>query len=112
VGTLTALAFVLTIEDPERFEDSRAVGAYLGLVPEKDQSGESDPQVRISKRGDRMPKEGFWLEAPTTCWGPSERIPTSADTAKRSQLVAARAPRNGQLWRWPANSQFCCIASG
>ena len=33
VGTLTALAFVLTIEDPERFEDSRAVGAYLGLVP-------------------------------------------------------------------------------
>ncbi len=54
VGTPTALAFVLTIEDPERFEDSRAVGAYLGLVPEKDQSGESDPQGRISKRGDRM----------------------------------------------------------
>lgn len=54
VGTLTALAFVLTIEDPGRFDDSRVVGAYLGLVPAKDQSGDSDPQRRISKRGDRM----------------------------------------------------------
>ena len=54
VGTLTALAFVLTVEDPGRFEDSRVVGAYLGLVPAKDQSGDSDPQRRISKRGDRM----------------------------------------------------------
>lgn len=54
VGTLTALAFVLTVEDPARFAGSRAVGAYLGLVPGRDQSGDSDPQRRISKRGDRM----------------------------------------------------------
>jgi transposase len=54
VGALTALAFVLTLEDPARFEDSRAVGAYLGLVPKKDQSGESDPQRRISRRGDEL----------------------------------------------------------
>lgn len=54
VGALTALTFVLTVEDPARFVDSRAVGAYLGLVPGKDQSGNSDPQRRISKRGDRM----------------------------------------------------------
>jgi transposase len=55
VGALTALAFVLTVEDPARFAGSRAaVGAYLGLVPGRDQSGESDPQRRISKRGDRM----------------------------------------------------------
>jgi transposase len=54
VGTLTALTFVLTIEDPVRFADSRAVGAYLGLVPGRDQSGDSDPQRRISKRGDGM----------------------------------------------------------
>ena len=39
VGPLTALAFILTIEDPSRFEVSRTVGAYLGLVPSKDQSG-------------------------------------------------------------------------
>ena len=54
VGTPTALTFVLSIEDPVRFADSRAVGAYLGLVPGRDQSGDSDPQRRISKRGDGM----------------------------------------------------------
>ncbi len=45
---------MLTIEDPSRFRASRDVGAYLGLVPSKDQSGGSDPQRRISKRGDGM----------------------------------------------------------
>jgi transposase len=44
VGTLTALSFVLTLEDPHRFEKSRSVGAYLGLVPATYRSGESDPQ--------------------------------------------------------------------
>jgi transposase len=52
VGGLTALTFVLTLEDPYRFERSRSVGAYLGLVPATDRSGESDPQKRISKEGD------------------------------------------------------------
>jgi transposase len=52
VGVLTALTFVLTLEDPYRFEKSRTVGAYLGLVPARDQSGDRDPQKRISKEGD------------------------------------------------------------
>jgi transposase len=54
VGTLTALAFVLILEDPYRFAKSRAVGAYLGLAPGNDQSGNSDPQQHISKEGDEM----------------------------------------------------------
>jgi transposase len=54
VGALTALTFVLTLEDPYRFEKSRSVGADLGLVPAKDQSGDRDPQRRISKEGDEM----------------------------------------------------------
>jgi hypothetical protein len=54
IGTLTALTFVLTLEDPYRFERSRSVGAYLGLVPARDQSGERDPQRHISKEGDEM----------------------------------------------------------
>jgi transposase len=49
VGGLTALTFVLTLEDPYRFERSRSVGAYLGLVPARDQSGDRDPQRHISK---------------------------------------------------------------
>jgi transposase len=54
VGALTALSFVLILEDPSRFKKSRAVGAYLGLVPGEDRSGESDPQRRICKEGDEM----------------------------------------------------------
>ena len=54
VGALTSLTFVLTVEDPQRFAKSRAVGAYLGLVPGKDQSGEQDPGKRISAEGDEM----------------------------------------------------------
>ena len=54
VGALTSLTFVLTLEDPDRFEKSRTVGAYLGLVPGKDQSGDRDPGKRISGEGDEM----------------------------------------------------------
>jgi transposase len=51
VGTLTALAFVLTLEDPRRFANGRKVGSYLGLCPERAQSGEYDPQLGITKAG-------------------------------------------------------------
>jgi transposase len=50
VGTLTALTFVLTLEDPYRFQRSRSVGAYLGLVPARDHSGDRDPHKRIFRR--------------------------------------------------------------
>src|SRR3984957_5983969 len=53
VGRLTALAFVAAIDDPERFKRSRDVGAYLGLVPRRYQSGEIDYTGSISKGGDR-----------------------------------------------------------
>ena len=52
VGTLIALAFVLTIEDPHRFRKIRAVGCYVGLRPKRRQSGQSRPQLGISKEGD------------------------------------------------------------
>jgi transposase len=52
VGALTALTFVLTIEDPARFPYSRAVGAYLGLTRRRDQSGQQDPNLPITKAGD------------------------------------------------------------
>ena len=54
VGAVTALAFVATIDDPERFGNSRTVGAYLGLTSRRHQSGEVDYAGRISKRGDGM----------------------------------------------------------
>jgi len=53
VGQLTALAYVLTLEEPKRFAKSRMVGAYLGLTPRLDQSGQIDKQLRITKHGDK-----------------------------------------------------------
>jgi len=54
VGTLTALVFMLTIEDKDRFAKSRMVGAFIGLRPRKSQSGDDDPQLRITKSGDPL----------------------------------------------------------
>jgi transposase len=51
VGPITALAFVLTLEDPGRFSKSRYVGCYLGLVPKRDQSGNIDKELGITKAG-------------------------------------------------------------
>jgi transposase len=53
IGPVTSLAFVLTLEAPERFGKSRDVGPFLGLVPGRKQSGVSDPERRITKQGDR-----------------------------------------------------------
>jgi transposase len=54
VGAITALTFVATIDNPNRFSRSTDVGAFLGLTPRRYQSGEVDLVGRISKSGDRM----------------------------------------------------------
>lgn len=54
VGPVTALTFLLTLEDPRRFRRSREVGPYLGLTPGQRQSGGSDPRRRITKEGDKL----------------------------------------------------------
>jgi transposase len=53
VGLLIALTFVLTVEDAERFQKSRDVGCYVGLRPRRSESGERQPELRITKEGDR-----------------------------------------------------------
>ena len=51
VGPITALTFLLTIEDPSRFRKSRDVGSFLGMCPRRSQSGKRDPQLGINKAG-------------------------------------------------------------
>lgn len=51
IGPLISLTYVLTIEDPKRFAKSRTVGSYLGLRPKQSESGDSAPQLGISKAG-------------------------------------------------------------
>jgi transposase len=63
VGVLTALVYVLTLEDKNRFTSSRMAGAYIGLRPRKRKSGNDDPQLRITKAGDPFVRRLLVLSA-------------------------------------------------
>lgn len=92
VGALTALTFVLTLEDPRRFGQSRAVGAYLGLVPDNDQSGNSDPQKRISGEGDEMLRR-LLVSAAHHVLGP---FASDSDLRRHGQKIAQRGGKNAK----------------
>jgi transposase len=92
VGPLTALTFVLTIEDPHRFERSRAVGAYLGLVPATDRSGERDPQKRISKEGDEMLRK-LLVSGAHYILGP---FGSDSDLRRHGEKIASRGGKNSK----------------
>jgi transposase len=92
VGPLTALTFVLTLEDPYRFEKSRSVGAYLGLVPAKDQSGDRDPQKRISKEGDQMLRK-LLVSSAHYILGPFGH---DSDLRRHGQKIASRGAKNAK----------------
>ena len=76
VGPVTALTFVLTLADPQRFAHSRDVGCYLGLRPQRSQSGEQDPQLGITKAGNPYLR---WLlvELRIVCYGSMRPIAPS-----------------------------------
>src|SRR5215204_4155425 len=92
IGTLTALTFVLTLEDPHRFERSRSVGAYLGLVPASDRSGERDPQKRISKEGDEMLRK-LLVSGAHYVLGP---FGSDSDLRRHGEKIAARGGKNSK----------------
>jgi transposase len=92
IGPLTALTFVLTLEDPYRFEKSRSVGAYLGLVPATDRSGDSDPQKRISKEGDEMLRK-LLVGSAHYILGP---FGSDSDLRRHGQKIASRGGKNAK----------------
>jgi transposase len=92
IGSLTALTFVLTLEDPHRFEKSRSVGAYLGLVPATDRSGDSDPQKRISKEGDQMLRK-LLVSSAHYILGP---FGSDSDLRRHGEKIASRGGKNSK----------------
>jgi transposase len=93
IGPLTALTFVLTLEDPYRFEKSRSVGAYsLGLVPARDQSGDTDPQKRISKEGDEMLRR-LLVSGAHYILGP---FGSDSDLRRHGEKIASRGGKNAK----------------
>jgi transposase len=92
VGALTALTFVLTLEDPYRFAKSRSVGAYLGLVPASERSGDRDPQKRISKEGDEMLRK-LLVGSAHYILGP---FGSDSDLRRHGQKIASRGGKNAK----------------
>jgi transposase len=93
VGALTALTFVLTLEDPSRFAKSRSVGAYLGLVPARDQSGDRDPQKHISKEGDEMLRK-LLVGSAHYILGPFAK--EDSDLKRHGEKIVRRAGKNAK----------------
>lgn len=92
VGALTALAFVLVLDDPSKFKSGRHAAAYLGLVPQQSQSGASDPQMRISKAGNGflrklLVQSAHWILGP---FGPD------CDLRRLGERLAARGGPNAK----------------
>ena len=77
VGTLIALTFLLTLEDPHRFRKSRDVGCYLGLQPGRRNSGQSEPQMHIRRKAIPI-CEPCWCKARSTFWDRLGLIATCA----------------------------------
>jgi transposase len=92
VGPVTALAFVLLIEDPSRFSASREVGAYFGLVPQLDDSSDSTPQLRITKAGDELGRR-LLVSAAHYILGP---FGPECDLRRHGEQIAARGGNNAK----------------
>ena len=92
VGALTGLAFLLTVDDAHRFRRSRSVGAWLGLVPAKDDSGESRPQMRISKEGDHYCRR-LLVGSAQYILGP---FGPDCDLRRHGLAIAARGGKNSK----------------
>ncbi len=92
VDTLIALTFLLTLEDPHRFGKSRAVGCYLGLQPGRRKSGQSEPQLHISKEGDPYLRT-LLVQAAQHILGP---FGVDCDLRRWGLKLAERGGRNGK----------------
>lgn len=118
IGSISALAFRSTVDDPARFMHSRSVGAYLGLTPRRYQSGEVDRVGRITKVGDSETRTALFEAAnvilrPSTRWSPLKawavRV-AARQGAKRAKVALARKMSvvlhrmwvDGTEFRWTA----------
>jgi len=92
VGTLIALTFLLTLEDAHRFGKSRDVGCFLGLQPGRRNSGQSEPQMHISKEGDPYLRT-LLVQGAQHILGP---FGADSDLRRWGLKLAERGGRNGK----------------
>ena len=92
VGDLIATTYVLTIEDPHRFQKSRDAGCFVGLQPGRRNSGESEPQMRISKEGDEYLRT-LLVQGAHYILGP---FGEDSDLRRWGQKLSARGGKNAK----------------
>lgn len=92
VGPITALRFVLTVEDPGRFANSRLVGAYVGLCPRQRSSGDQQPQLGISKCGDQALRR-YLVQAAHYILGP---FGPDCDLRRHGLRISERGGKNAK----------------
>jgi len=118
VGAVTALAFVSTVDEADRFGKSRSVGAYLGLTCRRNQSGEMDYSGRISKKGDKMLRSLLYGAAntlltrsrrahPLKTWARQVKKRTShkracVALARKLAVIMHTMLMTGEAFLWPA----------
>lgn len=117
VGPLTALFFVLVIENPRRFQRCRRVASYIGLVPRRSQSGDRDPELRITKAGHsdlrwHLVQAAHYILGP---FGPDTDLRTwglalvdrGGKNAKKRALIAVARKLSVQLLRlWQTGEDY------
>jgi len=115
VGPMTALTFKSSIEDPDRFDRGEDVGAFAGLVPRRNQSGERDYKGRISKAGDRMLRSALYEAAnsllvrvkrpsPLQTWG---KALAKTKGPNRARIAVARKLAILLHRLWQSETEFC-----
>jgi transposase len=92
VGPITSLGYVLILEDHRRFRKSRAVGSFVGLTPGSKRSGNSDPQMRITKEGDALLRR-LLVSAAQYILGP---FGPDTDLRRFGQRIAQRGGKNAK----------------
>lgn len=117
VGPLISLAYVLTVDDPKRFKKSRDVGAFVGLTPRRHQSGGSDPQLRITKAGNRYLRQllvqsanyilgPFAKDSDLRTWGLKLADRGGKNAKKRAIVAVARKLATILHRMWMAKTEF------
>jgi len=92
VGPIVSLAYILTLDNPGRFAKSRDVGPYVGLIPKQYDSGDSCPQMRITKTGDRMLRQ-LLVQSAQHILG---RFGKDSDLRRHGLKIAARGGKNAK----------------
>jgi transposase len=101
VGPLTSLCYVLVLEEPKRFKNPRDTGTYIGLVPRLDETGESQPQLPITKAGNQLLRTylvqsaqyilgPFGSDSDLRRWGLSLMTRGGKNAKKRAVIAVAR----------------------